>query len=119
MSMILDEKYHKEPMGIELYLNGKDKIEFKTVRAGLRYAYRLLTDNPRSKKKNYYLHYTVPYTKIKGSVESGYYWIYRVRIDKGPKMIICTDDGYFFKMLKADGTIGKPIYWKLGHIRFV
>lgn len=117
--MILDEKNHKGPMGIELYLTGKDKIEFKTVRAGLRYAYRLLTDNPRSKKKDYSLYYTIPHTKIKGSVESGSYHIYRIRIDKGPKMIICTDDGYIFKMLKADGTIGKPVYWQLGHARFV
>lgn len=77
------------------------KIQFRSLRAGLRYAYRDLKDHPRSKNASH----TIFFEYYNGSWGSQRFIVYRIKKPNVPIQIIC-EAGNVFYYLKSDGTIG-------------
>lgn len=89
---------------VRIYVGkGADEKEmrFRSLRAGLRYAYRDLKDHPRSKNAAHLVFFEYYY----GSWKLQNFTVYRIKRPNTPIQIICeVNDIYYY--LKSDGTIG-------------
>lgn len=91
------------------------KVNFRSLRAALRYAYRDLKDHPRSKPagRNIYFEYNY------GGWDFTGFTVWRIKKPNMPIEIIC-DVGYeVHYRLKSDGTLGSYYPFSIKTTRYI